>query len=189
MKLKCPTAPEWVVAVLDDFNAFLLDHAANERKASASALTLLLRYPDKTEIIEPLIALAQEELAHFHEVYRLMAKRSLRFERDTKDPYLAGLKKAVGRSEDHELLDRLLLAGIVEARGCERFGLLAEALVDVQLKRFYDELAQSEARHADLFVALASHYYEPDQISLRLERLLTLEAEVVSALPHRAALH
>jgi len=189
MQLMYPTPQAWVDAVLADFDAFLLDHAANERKASASALTFVVRYPDKQEIIEPMIQLAREELAHFHRVYRLMADRGLRFQKDSKDPYLAGLRKAVGHSENNELLDRLLLAGVVEARGCERFALLADALTEPDLKAFYTDLAHSESRHASLFVDLAALYVSPDLLSTRLNSLLTLEAEVVAQLPIRAALH
>ena len=189
MKLKLSTSQEWIDAVLSDFDAFLLDHAANERKASASALTFLVRYPDKTEIIEPLIQLAREELAHFHRVYKVMEKRNLTFQKDTKDPYLAGLRKAIKSPPDEELLDRLLLAGVVEARGCERFALLGEALEDTTLKTFYVELAQSESRHADLFENLALLYYSAERVTTRREELLTIEAQVVARLPIRAALH
>ena len=122
MHLLTETPPGWLQTVLADFDAFLLDHAANERKASATALTFVVRYPDKTVILEPMIQLAREELTHFHRVYRLIAARGLTFTKDAKDPYLGGLWKKVGRSGANEFLDRLLLAGVVEARGCERFG-------------------------------------------------------------------
>lgn len=189
MNLKLSTSQQWVDAVLSDFNAFLLDHAASERKASAAALTFLVRYPDKTAIIEPLIQLAREELAHFHRVYKFMESRNLIFQRDMKDPYLAGLRKAVKSPPSEEFLDRLLLAGVVEARGCERFTLVGEAINDPALKVFYIDLAHSEGRHADLFESLAAQYHDKDRVNSRLEELLTIEAKVVSDLPIRAALH
>ena len=189
MKLKLPTSNEWVLAVLSDFDAFLLDHAANERKASASALTFLVRYPDKTPIIEPLIQLAREELAHFHRVYKVMETRNLTFQKDVKDPYLAALRKTVTSPPEEDLLDRLLVAGVVEARGCERFTLLGEALQEPNLKSFYTELAQSESRHADLFESLACLYYDTQRVHARREELLALEANIIQNLPIRAALH
>ena len=189
MELKSTTTQEWVDAVVANFDHFLLDHAANERKASAAALTFLVRFPDKTKLIEPMIVLAREELAHFHRVYKLMEARGLVFERDTKDPYLAQLRRETATSQTDELLDRLLLAGVVEARGCERFFLVAGAVGDTELGRFYTDLAQSESRHADLFVTLAEHYFDRPVIHARLDELLDIEARVVAKLPIRAALH
>lgn len=189
MELHVPTSQAWVDAVIADFNPFLLDHAANERKASAAALTFVVRYPDKLELMEPMIQLAREELTHFHRVYRIMAARGLRFERDTKDLYLSELRQAVGQVAHHDLLNRLLLAGVVEARGCERFGLVGQALTDPELKTFYEELAYSEARHADLFVELASNYFDEQTIQTRLNEILVAEARVIEALPIRSALH
>ena len=189
MQLLTPTTQDWLRAVLDDFDSFLLDHAANERKASAAALTFVVRYPDKVALIEPMIQLAREELAHFHRVYRIMAQRGLTFERDTKDPYLAGLRQRLGHSKETELIDRLILAGVVEARGCERFSLIAEALSEGELKAIYTDLAHSESRHATLFVDLAAQYVSHERLQQRIQDILTVEAEVVASLPVRAALH
>jgi len=83
--LRLPSSDEWIDAVLNDFDAFLLDHAANERKASSMAMTFVLRYPDRDAILEPMIQLAREELSHFHRVFKLMQTRGLRFERDRQD--------------------------------------------------------------------------------------------------------
>lgn len=190
MQLLTDTPSGWLAVVLADFDAFLLDHAANERKASATALTFVVRYPDRKEILEPMIQLAREELTHFHRVYRLIAARGLTFTKDTKDPYMGGLWKKIGKSGDTEFLDRLLVAGIVEARGCQRFGLLADALTDPELQAFYHELTVSESRHADLFIELA-HATHQDSVLIdsRLQQLLEIEAQVVENLELRPALH
>lgn len=189
MELKTATPNEWLDAVLADFDTFLLDHAANERKASASALTFIVRFPDKTEIIEPLIQLAREELTHFHRVYKWIAARGLMFQKDTKDPYLQALRKAVPNRPNEDLLNRLVLAGVVEARGCERFRLVGEGIADPELAQFYIELAQSESRHAELFEELAKVYYDEELVCTRRDTLLEHEARIIKELPIRAALH
>ena len=182
----------WVQAVLGDFDAFLVDHAACERKASAMAMTFVVRYPDRDAILDPMIQLAREELAHFHAVFKLLQARGLHFVTDSKDPYLNALLphcRNDRNDRDPEFLDRLLMAGVVEARGCERFGRLADALEDAELKQFYAEITASESRHAQLFVDLASQYFDEATIQERLGFWLERDAEIIADLPPRAALH
>lgn len=187
--LRIPTPPAWVEAVVADIDAFLVDHAACERKASATGMAFVVRYPDRPGILEPMIALAREELEHFHQVYRLIAARGLQLAADTPDPYVAKLHPWVRTGRDARLLDRLILGGVVEARGCERFGLVAEAAPDAELRDFYAELTRSEARHAGLFVRLAREHFPPSDVQARLENLLDFEAEVMRNLEIRPALH
>lgn len=189
IQLRHPTESAWTKIVLADLDSFLLDHAAAERKASAMAMTFVVRYPDRDAIHEPMIQLAREELTHFHRVFKVCRSRGLRIGRDSKDPYVNGMLQTIGNGHDEEFLDRLLMAGVVEARGHERFGLVAAALPAGELKEFYEEITASEARHADLFVELAAHYFEPRVIEQRLERMLAADARLVATLPHRAALH
>ena len=167
-----PTSEAWVEAVLADFDAFLLDHAACERKASAMAMTFVLRYPDRDAILDPMIQLAREELTHFHRVFRICRDRGLRFSKDSKDPYVNAMIQAMRRGRDEEFLDRLVMAGVVEARGHERFGRLAEALEPGELKDFYAEITRSEARHAEMFVELAEMYFAPEVVRARVEFFL-----------------
>ena len=187
--LQISTSPTWTEAVLGDFNAFLLDHAACERKASAMAMTFVVRYPDRDQIHEPMIQLAREELAHFHRVFRLCKERGLRFSGDQKDPYVNRMIKLIRSGREEEFVDRLIMAGVVEARGHERFGLIASALPMGSLQRFYQEITDSEARHADLFVQLAAHYASDEHIQERLAFFQESEAEIVADLQPRPALH
>ena len=189
MPLMSATDPAWVDIALSDFDAFLLDHAACERKASAVAMSFVAKYPDKSQLIEPMICLAREELAHFHEVYLLIAKRGLQLPPDTPDPYLKGLLQHVRHGRDEHFLDRLLVSAIVEARGCERFKLVSEALPDSELKDFYRGLARAEAGHFMIFIRIARHYFEQSMIDARLAEFLKKEAEVIAQLPHRPAVH
>lgn len=189
MKLRAPSSTQWLEAVMADFDSFLLDHAACERKASAMAMTFVVRYPDRDPLLDPMITLAREELTHFHRVFRILRERGLEFRRDERDPYINTLLKQTRRGREEELMDRILLAGVVEARGHERFSLVAEALEPGELKVFYEDIARSEERHSELFVALAEELFPDAEVGERLEYWLDREVEAMQAVPPRAALH
>ncbi len=188
-RLLSASSPAWVAAVMADFDTFLGDHANCERKAAAMALALVSRYGDQHTLVDAMLELAQEELAHFHGVYRLMAARGLPLVAEVKDGYVGALRRHIRDPQPQQLLDHLVVAGVVEARGCERFGLVAEALPAGDLKAFYQEITRSEARHGGLFLRLARHYFAPDDVAVRLTALLEAERDIVAALPHRPALH
>jgi tRNA 2-(methylsulfanyl)-N6-isopentenyladenosine37 hydroxylase len=188
--LKVRTPPEWTQIALSDMNAFMVDHAFCERKASANALSLVMSNQDKPDFCEALIQLSLEELEHFHQVFRMMKSRGLRLEGDGKDPYVNALLALCRKQGEKErFLDRLLVFGIVEARGCERFALVGEASPDPDLRAFYDELARAEARHFGLFLRYSRQYCGVEMTSKRLDELLVAEAEILQALPWRASLH
>ena len=189
MRLRVATSPLWTEAVLRDFDAFLRDHANCERKASGSAMNMVSHYPDRRELVTEMIDLAREELEHFHGVYQQMASRGLELGPDLKDPYVRRLSQEYRKGSDAYFLDRLLVAGILEARGCERFGLVAEALPPGSLKDFYLDITLSEARHQGLFVRLALLYFDRPAVETRLDELLDAEARIVADLAPRAALH
>ncbi len=187
--LLAPTPPGWVTAVLGDFLTFLSDHAACERKAASLCLSLVGRCPEEPQLVEPLVTLAREEMEHFQQVYRLLIKSGGRLLQETKDPYVNALAKAQRHGPDVFLLDRLVIAGLIEARGTERFALLAEALPDAALRRFYDTLARSEAGHYRVFLRIAERLFARTDVAAALARLAPLEAEVMLACPLRAAVH
>ena len=189
ISLKQETSPEWIIKVKEEFDEFLLDHAACERKASATGISLVCRFPDRLKLIEPMIRLAREELQHFHQVYRIILKRNLKFLKDEKTPYINAMMKLIRHGRDVDLLDRLLIFGIVEARGTDRFGIVANNIEDPELKDFYERLTQAEARHHQLFIDVAKYYFDDDEISNRLEFLIEKEAELIRSLPIRAAVH
>ncbi|MEP7051608.1 MAG: tRNA-(ms[2]io[6]A)-hydroxylase [Pseudomonadota bacterium] len=191
LDLRFKTPPEWLDAVFADFDAFLLDHAACERKAAATGMSFVVRYPDKTAIIEPLIEFAREELEHFQVMFRIVNERGLILADDYKDTYVNALRAQVRNGGEGMLLDKLLVAGIVEARGCERLFMVAEALrlKESPLATPYLELARAEARHHGLFFRLARTCFADEVIDGRAAALLDYEAELVRRLPHRAAVH
>lgn len=189
LRLRIKTDPAWLDVVLSDLNAFLIDHAACERKASATALKLVSHYSDRVALVRELIPFAQEELDHFAQVMEIILDRGLATRPDEKDPYVTALMKLIKRGSDQYFLDRLLVLGIVEARGCERFGLLAEALEPGPLKSFYLDITRSEARHHGIFVRLAREYFPSHIVETRLDELLEEEAKIISTLPLRPAVH
>lgn len=187
--LRYATAAEWCDAVLADFDSFLQDHAAAEKKASGMAVSMLSHYPDRIELVGAMTDLAVEELTHFREVVKWLHKRGQVTAPDQKDPYVISLRDHLRSGRDEFLLDRLLVAGIIEARGAERFGLIADALEAGALKQFYRSITRSEERHHELFFDLARLYLPAATVDTRLDALLDIEADIVSQLPLRAALH
>ena len=189
MILKSESSHEWTNCVLTNFDEFLLDHAACERKASAMAMSLVAHYRDKPELVSEMIDLAIEELEHFRQVYALIRKRGLDIPPDAKDEYVQALRKLIRNGKSDFFMDRLLIAGVIEGRGTERFLKVAEALEDSEFKQFYLDFARAEARHHGLFIRLAKKYFDPVAVDERLEVLLSAEAEIVSKLPIRPAVH
>ena len=179
----------WVEVVLADFNAFLSDHASAEKKASGMALSMASHYPDRPDILIAMTDLAIEELAHYKQVINLILKRGLIPQSDRKDTYVTELNRKARKGRDEFLLDRLLIAALIERRGAERFELIAHHLEDTQLANFYRNLAKSEARHWVLFVNLASGNYPESQIVSRFNELSEIENRILSGLPISARLH
>ncbi len=187
--LRFATPGAWTDAVMADFDSFLLDHAAAEKKASGMAISMLSHYPDRVDLVTAMADLAVEELTHYREVVKWIHRRGLVTAADRKDPYVLAFRKAIRQGSDVYLLDRLLTASIIEARGAERFALVANALETGAMKKFYQSIARSEERHYELFLELAEHYLEPGMVQQRWDELLDIEADIVQALPIRAALH
>jgi len=172
-----------------NFDSFLLDHAAAEKKASGMAMSMLSHYPDRIELAAAMADLAIEELTHYREVVKWIHKRGLITAPDTKDQYIIAFRKSIRKDSEEYLLDRLLTASIIEARGAERFALVAQTLDDPPLKKFYQSIARSEERHYELFLQLAKIYIDESIVDQRWGELLDIEADIVKSLPILAALH
>ncbi|MFT5394806.1 MAG: tRNA-(ms[2]io[6]A)-hydroxylase [Gammaproteobacteria bacterium] len=189
IELHCATDPVWVNSILENFDAFLQDHANCERKASALAMSMVVKHPDREAIVPTLISIAREELEHFEQVHDVMRTRGLRLVKDEPDPYVNALLKFMRHGRNDSFLDRLLIFSLVECRGAERFGILSRALTDPQLERFYKQLWGAEAKHGNQFVEMALEYYTSDVVYARLETLAAQEAQIIQTLPWRASLH
>jgi tRNA-(ms[2]io[6]A)-hydroxylase len=188
-RLRFSTPEQWTETVLADFNSFLNDHAQAEKKASGMAMSMLSHYPDRPGLVSAMIDLSIEELVHFREVIKLMQARGLQLGSDEKDPYINQIRGHLRKGSQAYMLDRLLTAAIIEARGCERFGLIAKAHREPELRDFYQQICDSEAKHHFLFVDLACEYFPIVEVEQRLHELLDIEAAITEGLPLRAALH
>lgn len=190
--LLVPTDPAWVAAVERDLPAMLSDHAHCELKAAQSALSLVGKYGGShPEMVAPLLALAHEETEHFAEVERRLVAVGSRLGEPRTDDYVGALRKVARRdgATSPALLDRLLVASLVEARSCERFRLLATHLADESLRAFYAELMASEARHYRLFAGLAEKLFGVEDARARLVELASREAAIAGRLPLGPTVH
>ncbi len=190
LEVAVPSKKEWVDAVMGDFDAFLQDHADCERKASAMAMSFVAKYPDRLEIIPELIETAVEELEHFQQVYQIMEQKGVRLPPSmSEDLYVKRLLKQCHSGRNERFLDRLLIASVLETRGAERFRLIADALEEPDLKRFYKMLWTSEAKHGHIFVKMAMNYFDKKTVYDRLHWWIDREAAIIDNLEIRAALH
>lgn len=190
LPLQSSTDLAWTQVVLSNFDYFLQDHASCERKAAALAMSFVTKYPDRKAMIEPMVSLAREELEHFAQVFRVLQARGIELgEKDEKDLYVNAILSELRHGRDERFLDRLMMSALIEARGHERFGLLASVLVDEKLKKFYEDLSKREAGHYKIFVNIAKIYFRPSQVEEALTRLAALEARALAQVPWRPALH
>lgn len=190
--LKLPTDPRWVNIVEKNIHEILTDHAICEQKAASTAISLIVRYPEETDLVEAMIALAQEELSHFEMVHKLIRERGWVLGRERKDEYVGDLHKFFpkGGSRMDQLVHQLLYAALIEARSCERFRLLSESIADKALQKFYKKLMISEAHHYTLFLKLARQYGEDEKlVHQKWEDLLEFEAQLMAKLGKKETMH
>ena len=179
LSLKCSSPARWFEQVVGHVPTLLVDHAHCETKAAATAMSLMFAYIDRVELCREMSAIVDEELEHFRLVLDLLERRGIRFRRLKPANYGRQLNELVSKQDPQRAIDRLLVAGLIEARSCERFGLLRERLPDVELAAFYDNLFESEARHHSTYVRLAKLFGDDDVVHARLEELATAEAEII----------
>lgn len=190
LDLTYDTPLDWAKNAIKDLPSFLRDHADCERKASSMAMSFVAKAPDKKEIIPELIDTAIEELEHFQSVYEIMERMGVLLpHKIEKDPYIEALMKLTRTAPEDRLIDRLLLASIIETRGAERFRLISEAIEDEELKGFYKKLWTSEANHGNIFVKMALNYRPKEEIYDRLNALNIEEGKICEKLPWRHAVH
>jgi tRNA-(ms[2]io[6]A)-hydroxylase len=188
------TPPEWAAQVLQAPLALLNDHAYLEKKAAGNALELLNRWPEPNppeHWVEKMTAIARDEVEHLALVTRLLARRGGRLDRFHKNPYANALRDLVRRGEGPlETLDRLMVSGLIEARSCERFALLAEHCPDAELARIYGGLWASERGHYLTFLDLASKMLgQPAVVEQRWAEMLAAEAEIIAQQPPGPRMH
>jgi tRNA-(ms[2]io[6]A)-hydroxylase len=185
--LLAPTPGAWVDAAVALWRELLVDHANCEKKAASTAVALIFAYPEDTRLGLALSRLAREELRHFEQVQEAMSELGVSYIRQKPGRYASGLRRELRTCEPGRKLDLLLSGALIEARSCERFRLLAERL-PAPLGPFYTRLAQSEARHFNLYVGLARERY-PQEWQPRLQVLAATEAELATAADRELRFH
>lgn len=192
LKLKLPTDPRWVNIAEKNIEEVLVDHAFCEQKAASTAISLIINYPEHMDLVEAMTDLAREEMAHFQMVINKLKERGFQLGWERKDAYVNQLLQFIPKGLDRKksLVYRLLFAGMIEARSCERFKLLSEKINDDDLRKFYSGLMKSEAEHYTMFLKFARKYGEG---VLNVEKVwsefLEFEAEVISTLGTSEQIH
>ena len=189
--LKLPSDPRWVNIAEKNLEEILSDHAFCEQKAASTAISLIVSFPEYTDLVQEMIALVEEEMSHFKMVHDLILERGFTLGRDRKDAYVSKLLQFFpkGGSRTTQLVHRLLLAALIEARSCERFRLLSEHLEDKKLAKFYRKLMISEANHYSSFLGFARQYGERKEVDQKWEALLEFEAEIMKTLSVNESIH
>ena len=190
--LKLPTDPRWVNIVEKNIHEILVDHAFCEQKAASTAMSFIVLFPEHTELVQAMIALAKEEMSHFKMVHDLIIERGETLGRDRKDAYVNTVMQFFpkGGSRTDFLVHKLLYAALIEARSCERFRLLSEQLKDPKLADFYKKLMISEANHYTLFLGFARQYgTSVDAVNQKWNALLDFEASVIKNLGTSETVH
>lgn len=185
--LKLPTDPRWADLAGKSLEFILTDHAYCEQKAASTCISLIQNYPEKERLVDELSPIVTEEWGHFRMVLNELRKRGLKLGQQRKDEYVNRLfqfeKKGGGK--DEKLIERLLIAALIEARSCERFKLLSERIEDTDLQGFYYKLMVAEAGHYRLFLDLAKAYAPEDVVKKRWNEYLEAEAEIIKSLEVR----
>ena len=189
--LKLPTDPRWVNIVEKNIEEILTDHAYCEQKATSTAISLIVSFPEYSELVQEMVALVKEEISHFKMVHDLILGNGWILGRDRKDDYVIQLITFFpkGGSRTTQLVHRLLYAALIEARSCERFRLLSEELRDKELAEFYRKLMVSEANHYTMFLGFARQYGDRKEVDQKWNDLLNFEAEIMKNLSVKETIH
>ena len=185
--LACPTPAAWLDWAARSVDTLLLDHANCEKKAAATAVGMLFRYGDRDRLTAKMSRLAREELRHYEQVCRHLAKRSIARRPVAASGYAAALRALVRSPEPEQLVDRLICGAFIEARSCERFAALIP-LLDEELARFYSGLLASESRHFQDYLSLANDVSETP-LEERIAAFAECEREAVMTPSRHFAFH
>ena len=190
-KLRLPTDPRWVNIAEKNLEEILTDHAYCEQKAASNAISIVVKHPEKTDLVTTMLELAKEELSHFQMVHEQLIKRGFVLGRERRDEYVNLLYEfqRKGGSRTTWLVDRLLFGAMIEARSCERFRILSENISDEELRNFYRELMISEANHYTLFIGFANQYADGEDIEKRWNEWLEYEGEIIKQFGVKDTMH
>jgi tRNA-(ms[2]io[6]A)-hydroxylase len=182
LSLQCKTPPRWLAQVDSDLPAVLIDHAHCEKKAASTAMNFLFSYGKHVDLCREMAKIVCEEMEHFQQVLDLLEPRGIPFGPIKPGCYGKELQKLVRDREPGRAVDRLLIAGLIEARSCERFSILSEHIAtrDSELAEFYRSLFESEARHHSTYVRLAHKFDSEANVEVRLQELSAEESRIMT---------
>ncbi len=195
LPLRYQTPDAWAAQALRDPLALLNDHAYLERKAAGNALELLNRWPEPNPPeywVEKMTAIARDEVDHLATVTRMLARRGGKLTRQHRNPYANDLRSLVRNGAGPlELMDRLMVSALIEARSCERFEVLSRVADDAELVRLYSELWASENGHYRIFIDLARKVLHDDDaaVEARWDQMLDAEARLIQNQPPGPRMH
>ncbi len=179
LHLQTSTSARWLRQVDAHLDEILIDHAHCEKKAAGTAMNLMFAYIENEPLCREMTRIVNEELEHFHLVLDVLKRRGIRFRRLKPSAYGRELNDLVRKQEPQRAVDKLLVAGLIEARSCERFSLLSRHVADAELAEFYGSLFESEARHHTTYVRLAKRFAPEDEVHRRLDELAAAEAAIL----------
>ena len=182
--LELPTDPRWTEIAKKNIKDILIDHAYCEQKAASSCISLIILHPDREKLVDSLTPIVKEEWSHFERVLAELKKRGYSLGAQRKDEYVEVLYKFVkkGGSREQQLVEKLLMNALIEARSCERFKILSKSIPDKDLAEFYHELMISEAGHYKNFLQLSKEYLPEEIVMNRWREWLAYEAEIMKEL-------
>lgn len=185
--LKLPTDPRWVDLAKISVEDILIDHAYCEQKAASSCISLIVQFPDKKDLVDSLTPIVAEEWSHFERVIDELNKRGMELGKVRKDEYVSQLNQILkkGGSREQQLVEKLLMNALIEARSCERFKLLYENHPEEYLRKFYYDFMVSEAGHYRNFIRLAESYMPKEYVKNRWQEFLDEEKKIIESLEVR----
>jgi tRNA-(ms[2]io[6]A)-hydroxylase len=189
--LQFETKTSWADIAKVNLEQILTDHAFLEQKAASNAVSIIINYSEETELVKEMSNIAIEEMQHFKMVHLLMVKRGMVLGREQKNDYAIRLQKFFNKTKDRKnaLVQRLLIAALIEARSCERFKVFSENMEDEELSKFYKNLMISEANHYTTFLKFARAYEEREIVDEKWNALLTFEAQMMRERGNIAKIH
>ncbi len=189
--LKFETGTSWVEIAKAGLQQVLTDHAFAEQKAASNAVSIIINYSEETELVSAMSDIAIEEMEHFKMVHEFMVERGMVLGREQKNDYAKHLHSYFVKTKDRTdaLIQRLLIAALIEARSCERFKVFSENIEDKALSDFYQELMVSEANHYTVFLGFARQYQDRKIVDEKWEGLLAYEAEFMKNRGTSAKVH
>lgn len=189
--LQFETATSWAEIAKDNLQQILTDHAFAEQKAASNAVSIIINYSEETELVTEMSKIAIEEMEHFKMVHDLMISRGMILGREQKNSYAKNLQSFFIKTKDRNdaLIQRLLVAALIEARSCERFKVFSENLEDEELSNFYKDLMVSEANHYTTFLGFARIYQDRELVDEKWSKLVAFEAEMMKNRGDTATVH